>query len=445
MAIKYVNVSFEKDFLRHILKSTDKLISLHGNFPSLAFSSSELRKVYETIVEFFERYGTPPTKKELTSQVDKLESKSEDEKETRSVLVSSLFQEQPPEQSFVFLKDELLKLLKGRTYLNTLNETGRLLEKGDLLESEKALTRLVEEPIFQSEEVVGELEFIGDSDKIIEEIKAQMQSPDKIKGIPTAVAEFDKFAHGMFPGELGIVLGRAGGFKSMWLGNTAIEAYLANYNVLFFTLEMPGRQLMKRLYGRIANIPVVDLEEAKLSEKNEEKLRNAIKRLNTEDGSKLFIVDVPDSCTPEVILRKIKEYQRKYKVDLVVIDYMQIMELKGVKHIDMFDWKVQATLSRQLKKIARATNTAIWSACQTISGGTASGEENDHSDDDIAFSKAIKQNADILLKLVQSKDDLLIGTLWMHTLKIRRKWKTGPIGLMPDPVYGYVDRKRSGL
>ena len=202
---KYVDIALEKDFLRHILRSTSKLQKSHGEFPAEAFSSSVLRKIYGVILDHYEGYGNLVSLKELQYLLGKLEYASDEEAENARVLASSLFVEEDPEHEFPFLYDELLRLRRARKLLNTLSDVGKLLEKGKLEDSEKLVSSYVEDPSLRKEETVKEYELIDSAEEILKEIEEQAKNPKKFRGIPCAIPEFDDFSQGLFKGELGIV------------------------------------------------------------------------------------------------------------------------------------------------------------------------------------------------------------------------------------------------
>ena len=130
-------------------------------------------------------------------------------------------------------------------------------------------------------------------------------------------------------------------------------------------------------------------------------------------------IDAPQNLTTTALQVEIRRAKRKFKnIDLVVIDYMQIMQ-NGSQN--PYDWQQLVNVSKQLKAIARAEDIPIISALQEVKKAEEKGKKKEeHSQADIAYAKGITDNLDVVVKLHQSDMDKLANRMTFYFLKARR-------------------------
>jgi len=432
--MQYVNVRAEKDLIRYALLDVTKLDDLSVKFPPAIFSSQTHVKIYTYVLSHYDKFGKKITVNELLAYLDKEDMKVED-KENYYTLAKSLFVDTSPDQDFAFCKEEVLKLWRARSLMNSIKNAGEMIDKGDLINGERALRNTLDEPLFVGSDVLQEYELSASVDRVVSAIHDMKDHPEKYIYIPTGIAPLDDHLKGLAPAEVGLIVGKTAGFKSTALYNFAIESYMAGHDTMLITIEMSGFQILRRLYGRIANVEVISLDEASASKAEIERMREAVKHYGARRKNKLFVLDIPTGCTVDLLKAKIREYRRRCNLELVVVDYMQIMETR-LGELDFYDWKALAIISKKLKETARQFNIAIWTAAQQISG--LKQKKSEDSTDDIAFSKAVAQNVDVLIKISQTEEQRTAKEADLKVLKIRRKGLCPPIEIHPDPAFGKI-------
>jgi len=432
--VNYVNARAERDLIRHALLNDEKLAELSVKIPPKVFSSDPLVKVYTHILSHFDRYSKRITPSELLSVLER-DPLKEDEKDSYFTLAKSLFVDRPPDQDYAFCKDEIIRMWRARSLMNAIKVSGDMIDRGDLFKGEGAIRDVLDEPLFVGAENIHEFELTESVDQVIAQIKDMQDHPDKYWAIPTGIPSLDKHLKGIMLSEVGLIVGKTAGFKSTALYNFAIESYMAGHDTMMVTIEMSGEQILRRLYGRIAHINITELDEAVVSKAELERMRAEVKAYADRKKNKLFIVDVSSGCTVDLLKAKVREYKRRSNLELVVVDYMQIMETRN-GDADLYDWKALAIISKKLKETARQFKVGIWTAAQQIAGGQA--KKGEDSAEDIAFSKAAGQNVDILLKVTQSPEQEQAHQAEIKVLKIRRKAKCPPILINPDPAFGRI-------
>lgn len=432
--MQFKNQRLENDLIRHALCDDDKLSEVSVKVPPKVFSSSVVREIYKIILSHWDHYGKRIPFQDVEFKLRKLPYKP-DEMETNVQLAKSLFVAEPPSSDFNFLKDEVVKLWRFRQLSKALDESMQSLNDHNLDRGQGALRDVLDEPLFAGSDEVREYEFSESIGLVIRKINEMKKDPDKFRGIPTGIPELDAHIKGIMPAEVGLIVGRTGGYKSTALYNFAIEAYLAGFTTMLVTIEMSGEQILRRLYSRISNIPVNSLDEALTDDKELERMRTVVEQYGRRLKSKLYIVDVSQGCTIDLLRAKVREYTRRSPVAMVVIDYMQIMDTRGGEQ-DLYDWKAQAILSKKLKETARLFDISIWTAAQLVAGGQY--KKGEDSAEDIAYSKAVGQNVDIMIKIASNTDENHIPTAEMRMLKMRRKFRADPITINPEPVFGRI-------
>jgi replicative DNA helicase len=195
----------------------------------------------------------------------------------------------------------------------------------------------------------------------------------------------------------------------------AKKMFLLGKNILFFSIEMPQVQCVRRLQASLSDIEYKKLKECCLDDTEKAKLDTTIKGLSAAQNY-FKIIDAPD-CTAAFIESKIRE--QKVKPDVVVVDYLGIVHSTG-KQKDK--WEANEANALALRILARKYGTVMLSAVQVNREGVK-GDGMYYEMDDIAFCFAITMHTDMLLSMRISDPDMLqvspIGQLNAKFLKNR--------------------------
>jgi replicative DNA helicase len=227
---------------------------------------------------------------------------------------------------------------------------------------------------------------LDDAIELIQEAKTR-----EFSGIPSGFPSIDKITQGWQKGDLVIIAARPSmgktAFTLSMARNMAVEH---NQGVAFFSLEMPSVQLVNRLIISETEIQAETIKTGKLSDAEWVHLEDKIQRLYQaplyiDDSSSLSIFDLSAKC------RRLKA---KQKLDVVVIDYLQLMkaEVKGGNR----EQEV-SLISRSLKQLAKDLNIPIIALAQLNRGvELRSGSQKRPMLADLRESGAIEQDADII-------------------------------------------------
>ncbi len=190
---------------------------------------------------------------------------------------------------------------------------------------------------------------------VFDELTAAAESGSRIPGIPTGLPDLDKLTLGLNKSELILVAARPGMGKTSIALNMALHAAMAEHKtVAIFSLEMSREQLVMRLLSRAALVPSQNLLTGQLTDNQWHSLADAAQTLSTtdiriDDNPTLTVSDMNAQC------------RRIQHLDLVVIDYLQLMQSAGSGHSWSNESRTQAVsdISRMLKIMAKSASSAV--------------------------------------------------------------------------------------
>ena len=266
----------------------------------------------------------------------------------------------------------------GWTSLKTQGYVGIVVKKArcrELIKLGKKLINLgYEEPDGDiTAEVTGVVhEFaLGDSNKnevtyakelvkehLMPTVAKMIDSPDGLLGYSTGFKDLDRITRGMQGGKLVVIAARPGMGKTALGVNILQNAAKKDINSLMFSLEMDEDEIITRMLYTDSTITENDILNGLIDKGNEYWKK-------TEDLSKLpFGMCTQASITVEQIKNAIKKESLKRKVDMVLVDYLQIMgnDNNGRKNATR-EQEVSA-IARGLKNVAFELNIPIIALAQ---------------------------------------------------------------------------------
>jgi len=232
----------------------------------------------------------------------------------------------------------------------------------------------------------------------------EVQSLKGIDGYQTPFPTLDEATQGFHDGEFILVAARQGVGKT-WLSNI-----LAHHNVgqglrvLYFTKEMPSKQIARRFDALKFNLPYQELRSGQLNSFREAEWREKVKE--GLPGGQLMIVG-EESGGVSHVAAKIE----RYHPDIVYIDGMYLMD-DDQRARD--NWLKISNISRDLKKLAKRVQKPIIATVQlNRQADNSKGDSSNIAGSDIA------RDADVILGLFQDEDQRLSSRLTLRVLKQR--------------------------
>lgn len=244
---------------------------------------------------------------------------------------------------------------------------------------------------------------------------------EDIMGVPTGFIDLDRLLNGLQSSDLLIIAGRPGMGKTAFMLSIAKNAaQVYKKHVAIFSLEMANEQLVQRLIAQETGIDSQRLRSGKLNEDEWPVFTHAIEVLS---DTRMFLDDTP-ALTPLQLRTKCRRLHLEYRLDLVLVDYLQLMS--GGLRIENRVQEV-SYISRNLKILARELNVPVLAAAQ-LSRAVEQRADKEPQLSDLRESGSLEQDADIVMFIhrpeMYEKDAMKQN---IAQIKIA-KHRNGPVG-----------------
>ena len=238
-------------------------------------------------------------------------------------------------------------------------------------------------------------EFVSMSDAVNEyfdRIEELMQHQHESMGVPSGFRDLDGLLGGFQRSDLLIFAGRPGMGKTSFLLSTAVNAARIGGRVAIFTMEMGVDQLIQRMISMETGISTQNLRLGRLNAQEYSRFVEAAGRVSRFP---IYIDDTP-ALNPIQMRTKCRRLQHEHGIDLIIVDYMQLMNAGGQYQNN----RVQeiSYISRSLKELARELNVPLFSAAQ-LSRAVEQRQDKRPVLSDLRESGSIEQDADIVMFL----------------------------------------------
>jgi replicative DNA helicase len=231
------------------------------------------------------------------------------------------------------------------------------------------------------------------SGPLLKQLEALSKNKGGITGVPTGFDALDKLTSGLQKSDLIIMAARPGmGKTSLILAiarNTAVDF---KKTVAIFSLEMSNLQLVQRLVSLEAEIEGSKFRNGNLEPHEWAPLSKAIERIS---AAPIFIDDTPAINTFE-LRAKCRRLKQQYDVQLIIIDYLQLMSNSGERSNASNREQEISQISRTLKGLAKELNVPIIALSQLSRAVESRGGVKRPQLSDLRESGAIEQDADMV-------------------------------------------------
>jgi replicative DNA helicase len=192
----------------------------------------------------------------------------------------------------------------------------------------------------------------------LERIERLYERQDDVIGVPTGFTDLDRLLGGLNKSDLLILAARPGMGKTSLQNAIALTAATRyGKRVAIFNLEMSGEQLVQRMISAETRIDSQRLRRGQLQKHEWPIFMEAIGRLSE---TRIFIDDTP-SITPNQLRTKCRRLYAEHGLDLVVIDYLQLMQSERGNNNRVMEI---SEISRGLKGLARELDVPVLAAAQ---------------------------------------------------------------------------------
>lgn len=277
---------------------------------------------------------------------------------------------------------------------------------------------------------------------MVDRLGDMMENNEAVTGLATGYTDLDELIAGLNPSDFIILAARPSMGKTALALNIAENIALRGTNagetpkhIIFFSLEMSREQLAQRMICTEANVSKQDLRPRADSSVTEKELQN--KKMAVMDriwkatdklaNSNIYIDDTP-GLTIQEMRSKVRRLKAEDGVDLIVIDYLQLMQAPSIRNNGENRQREVSEISRGLKAMARELNVPVLALSQ-LSRSVETREVKKPMLSDLRESGSLEQDADIVMFLYREdyykKNDAAPTHL---TELIVAKHRNGPTG-----------------
>jgi replicative DNA helicase len=218
----------------------------------------------------------------------------------------------------------------------------------------------------------------------------------EITGLATHYIEFDRMTSGLQPSDLVIIAARPSMGKTAWAINIAQNSAVKDGKVVaVFSLEMSKESLLRRLLASEALVNSRKIQTGFLPKEDKTKLLHALERLME---SKMFIDDTPGITLAEMRAKARRLLQQHGALDLIVIDYLQLVTGTAPAGRKGFESRTQevSAISRGLKALAKELRVPVIALSQLSRASEQRGGDKKPMLSDLRESGSIEQDADLV-------------------------------------------------
>lgn len=388
------NIEAEQAVLGSILIDLQAQSDILAMLGEEDFYSEAHKQIYATMLKIYQR-STPVDFVTLSDQLDK--DKILD-KVGGIEYITTLANVVPSAANFKYY----VEIVKGDSIKRKLIYAGQhIIENAYENEDQDKCLQFAEKEVFDIAEKQSRsaLEHVGTPNgaikKVIDKFDLIAKDPTSLKGIPTGYRDFDKITNGLQNSDLILLAARPGVGKTSFSMNILVNAAVEHgKKCAIFSLEMAREQLMQRAICSLAKVPMAKALNGSMNAEEWQRIWQATKKL---EQSGLYIDD-SSLTTPADILTKCRRLKAKEGLDLVMIDYVQLMSSGSTRKSDTRQNEV-SDISRNLKITAKELNVPIIALSQL--SRSVESRQGDHRPmlSDLRDSGAIEQDADIVLFL----------------------------------------------
>ncbi len=255
--------------------------------------------------------------------------------------------------------------------------------------------------------------------QVVEQLQTLVDAGGEYVGQPSGWPDLDHMTGGFRPGQLVVVAGRPS------MGKTSLALNIAEHvsvhgskTALVFSLEMSANELLMRSVASLGNIDLQHVLSARMDPGEWSRFTDATARIQ---HARLLVDETPWVGIHDLRTRA-RRVLREHGLDLVVVDYLQLMEGPGEHRTAQI-----TAISRGLKLLAKELNVPVIALSQ-LNRSLEHRPNKRPMMSDLRESGAIEQDADLIVFLyrdeVYDPDSLAAGS----AEAIIGKQRNGPIG-----------------
>ena len=263
--------------------------------------------------------------------------------------------------------------------------------------------------------------------RTLDSIEKAAKQKGNITGLETGFRDLDAKTAGLQKSDLILIAARPAMGKTAFVLNIAEYVALhSNSTIALFSLEMSKEQLVKRMLAMNSMVDSQKIRTGDLEDDDWDKLVGSVRKI----GNSNLVIDDTSGITASELRSKCRKLKIEQGLDLVIIDYLQLMTGAGKRKSDSRQQEI-SDISRSLKVMARELDVPVIALSQ-LSRAVESRPDKRTMLSDLRESGAIEQDADIVMFIYRDEyynpDSEKKGVAEVIVAK-QRSGPTGPVEL----------------
>lgn len=378
------------------------------------------KKIMRDIISYVHSYKFPPTKRVLLENVENNTQLFNE----YSYVLSCLDNIDVNPSEFKYDLDKICSRYKEHATLNFKKTVQSLKDQDQIQEATRNFHKEIEKASYKKQSHVQK-PISNFLDEFKRDYNNKFHNKDQAQGILTQYKYLDYITNGLQPAEMVIIGGETGAGKSQLLNNLAIQLWMQNntvndrdsfkkgYNVLYFSLEMPYKQCFNRTISRISELELYGIRDATLAPSEVQNLYKACEFIEAYPYH-FEIVDIPRGVTVEDVEERYLEAKAKFNPDIVVVDYLGLLEDREASGDD---WLKLGHIAGKLHEMSRVYGCSMLTAVQL--NRLAKNSDNRIGLHRFGRSSLIATHATLCLQIETRPDENQFGDMVVHIIKNR--------------------------
>lgn len=234
--------------------------------------------------------------------------------------------------------------------------------------------------------------------RALDEISKASKQEGHITGIETGFRDLDFKTAGLQKSDLILIAARPAMGKTSFVLNLIEHIALhASGTIAMFSLEMSKEQIVKRFLSMNSKVDFQKIRTGTLEDEDWVRLVDSVRRI----GNTNFVIDDTSGITASELRTKCRKLKLSKGLDLVIIDYLQLMTGSGKRRGDNRQQEI-SDISRSLKVMARELNVPVIALSQ-LSRAVEQRPDKRPMLSDLRESGAIEQDADMVMFLYRDE------------------------------------------
>ena len=266
--------------------------------------------------------------------------------------------------------------------------------------------------------------------KVIDRLDMLHQNSGSITGISTGFSRLDEMTAGLQRGDLIVIAGRPSMGKTTFALNIAENAAFGSSKAKIgvFSMGMSREQLAFRMISSLGRVDQGHLRTGNFGDEEWSRINTAIHMMKNAP----IYIDDTGALTPTEVRARARRLKREHGLDLIVLDYLQLMQVAGNKENRATEI---SEISRSLKALAKELAVPVIALSQ-LNRSVEQRTDKKPVMSDLRESGAIEQDADVIMMIYREEVyDANTPRKGVADIIIAKQ-RNGPIGDIPLTFLG---------